>query len=121
MSIGITVDMRSLSASGQSVVSDNKSAGRSLESRIAALKQKLVDLFEELKQASQERTPKTVDKIKMIQMQIQVTQAQIMQLEAMQQQKLQNEQRAKREDNAINHKVAIDKEPTFSRKLDTYI
>lgn len=57
----------------------------------------------------------------MIQMQIQVTQAQIMQLEAMQQQKLQNEQRAKREDNAINQKVPIDTEPTLGRKLNTYI
>lgn len=119
MSTGIAVDMRSLSASGSSSVS-NKPAGHSVEARIAGLKQKLVELFEELKQASQERTPKTVDKIKMIQMQIQVTQAQIMQLEAMQQKKQLNEQRTQQQADSANQQQSFAAKPTLGRNINTY-
>lgn len=92
MSNPISVDMRSATTSSASTA-NSKSSGQSLDARIAALKQKLVDLFDELKRTAQEATPESVEKAKLLQMQIQVTQAQIMQLEAMKQQRIQDEQR----------------------------
>jgi hypothetical protein len=120
MSNPISVDMRSVTVSGASA-GNPKSSGQSLDARIAALKQKLVDLFDDLKRVSQERTPESVEKAKMIQMQIQVTQAQIMQLEAMKQQKIQDEQRAQQQAGSASKQAAINAESLIGQNINNFI
>ena len=120
MSNPISVDMRSVTASSASI-GGSKSSGQSLDARIAALKQKLVDLFDDLKRTVQEATPESAEKAKMIQMQIQVTQAQIMQLEAMKQQKIQDEQREQQQTDEANKQVTVQTESTIGQNINTFI
>jgi hypothetical protein len=117
MSNPISVDMRSVTASSASI-GGSKSSGQSLDARIAALKQKLVDLFDDLKRTVQEATPESAEKAKMIQMQIQVTQAQIMQLEAMKQQKIQDEQQQTDE---ANKQATVQTESTIGQNINAFI
>lgn len=120
MSNPISVDMRSATASSAST-GGSKSSGQSLDARIAALKQKLVDLLDDLKRTVQEATPESAEKAKMIQMQIQVTQAQIMQLEAMKQQKIQDQQREQQQTDAVNEQATVQKESTIGQNINSYI
>ncbi|MCB2427970.1 FlxA-like family protein [Methylophaga pinxianii] len=120
MSHPISVDMRSSSVSTTSTA-NSKSTGQSLDARIAALKQKLVDLFDQLKQIGQERTPESVEKAEMIQMQIQVIQAQIMQLEAMKQQKIQEEQQAQQQAESDNPQTTSPLEASIGQNVNTFI
>lgn len=117
MSNPISVDMRSVTASSAST-GGSKSSGQSLDARIAALKQKLVDLFDDLKRTVQEATPESAEKAKMIQMQIQVTQAQIMQLEAMKQQKIQDEQQQTDE---ANKQATVQTVSTIGQNINSFI
>lgn len=120
MSNPISVDMRPFTASSASNGA-SKSSGQSLDARIAALKQKLVDLFDDLKQVSQERTPESAEKAKMIQMQIQVTQAQIMQLEALKQQKIQDEQRAQKQADSADDQATSKVQSPIGQNVNTFI
>ena len=120
MSNLISVDMRSFTASSASTGA-SKSSGQSLDARIAALKQKLVDLFDDLKRTAQEATPESAEKAKLIQVQIQLTQAQIMQLEALKQQKIQDEQRAEQQADSANKQAAVQTEPTIGQNINSFI
>lgn len=120
MSNPISVDMRSFTASSAST-GGSKSSGQSLDARIAALEKKLVELFDELKRTGQEATPESVEKAKMIQMEIQVTQAQIMQLEAMKQQKIQDEQREQQQRDAANKQATAQTGSTIGQNINAFI
>lgn len=119
MSNPISVDMRSFSASSSPAGKQN--GGQSLDARIAALKQKLVDLFDDLKRTVQEATPESAEKVKLIQVQIQLTQAQIMQLEALKQQKIQDEQRAQQQADSANKQAVVQTEPTIGQNINSFI
>lgn len=115
MSNPISVDMRSFTSSSASMGASR--GGQSLDARIAALKQKLVDLFEEIKLAIKEQTPETEEKVKMLQMQILATQAQIMQLEALRQQKSQEQQQV----DSKNAQAAPNTDLPIGQNLNTFI
>lgn len=120
MSNPISVDMRSFTASSSSAAG-SKSSGQSLDARIAALEKKLVDLFDELKRTVQEATPESAEKAKLIQVQIQLTQAQIIQLEALKQQKIQDEQRAQQQADSAKKQAAVKSEPTIGQNINAFI
>lgn len=117
MSHSISVDMRSMTLS--SATAGNRNGGQSIDARIAALKQKLADVFDELKQAVKKQSPETEEKVKLLQMQIQVLQAQIMQLETLKQQKMADEQRAQEAQSASRQPAESDL--SSGQNINTFI
>lgn len=57
----------------------------------------------------------------MIQMEIQVTQTQIMQLEALKQQKIQEEQREQQQTDAANKQADVQTESTIGQNINSFI
>lgn len=117
----MNVDLSSVRSSG--TTKQQAPNGTSLDSRIAALKKKMVDLFNKLKELGQEPSEDSVKQAEAIQKQIELLQAQIQQLEALKRQQEKAEQKAQVTDVVQAEPISIADEDTRSKlgkHIDSY-
>lgn len=117
----MNVDLSSVRSSGST--KQQAPNGTSLDARIAALKKKMVDLFNKLKELGQEPSEDSAKQAEAIQKQIELLQAQIQQLEMLKLQQEKAEQKAQVVDEVSAEPISIADEDTRSKlgnHIDSY-